>query len=61
MLRIVQITEKDSNNIIAESSIILEFADAADQDYFDKAWMDAINDGVVDPQSKSNYKIKYAD
>ena len=61
MLRIVRISEKDSNRIIAESSVILEFDDASDQDYFDKAWQDAINDGIVNPQIRSDYKIEYAD
>ena len=61
MLRIVRISEKDSNRIIAESSVILEFDDASDQDYFDKAGQDAINDGIVNPQIRSDYKIEYAD
>jgi len=46
MLSKVRITEKESNNLIAEYPIQL-VEDVNKEDFFDEAWQDAV-DGLVD-------------
>ena len=61
MLRKVQITDKNSDNIIAELPIILKVADAQNKDYLNEAWKNAIDNGLVDPGTRSDYRIEFVD
>lgn len=61
MLRNVKIIEKESAIVISEYPIILSNPNVSEKDYFDAAWKRAIEDGLVDPDIKSDYKIEMVD
>ncbi|MDO8994475.1 MAG: hypothetical protein U1D41_12925 [Nitrosomonas sp.] len=60
MLSNVQIIEIASNNLIAEYSIEL-VDDRVKEDYFDEAWDNAVDDGLVEESSRLAYSIQFAD
>jgi len=56
----VRIIEKESNNLIAAYPI--ELVDDIDkEDYFDEAWENAVDDGLVDESCRSDYDFKMVD
>ena len=68
----IRIIEKESNNLIAEYPIVIvEYPDGIDTDvidadvikldYFDEAWENAIEDGLVDVSSRADYDFVLAD
>lgn len=60
MLSKVRIIEKESNNLIAEYPIEL-IDDVDKEDYFDEAWENALDDGLVDESNRLDYDIKFVD
>ena len=58
MLTHVQIIEKESNKLIAEYPIEL-VDDELKEDYFDEAWENAVDDGLVDESTRLDYIIKF--
>ena len=58
MLKNVQITEKSSGRIVAQYPIIIEIIDTQDEDYFEDAWENAIEEGLVDEDNRDNYDIE---
>lgn len=60
MLSNVQIIKIASNNLIAEYSIEL-VDDSVEEDYFDEAWDNAVDDGLVEESSRLEYSIQFAD
>ncbi len=60
MLSKIRIIEKESNNLIAEYPI--ELVDDVDkEEYFDEAWENAVDDGLVDESNRSDYDIQFVD
>lgn len=60
MISKVRIIEKEANNLIAEYPV--ELVDDVDkEDYFDEAWENAVDDGLVDEANRSDYDIKFVD
>lgn len=68
----VRIIEKESNKLIAEYPIVIVDypagndaevidADAIKLDYFDEAWENAIEDGLVDTSNRADYDFVLAD
>ena len=58
MQKLVLITEKETDRVIAEYRFQFLIADSSDEDYCDKAWDSAIDEGLVDPKHRSDYKIE---
>ena len=58
MLKNVQITEKSSGRIIAVYPIVIEIVDASEEEYCDEAWENAIDEGLVDPETRQDYEIE---
>lgn len=61
MLRNVKISEKESDIIVAEYPIIIGYMGVSERDFFDKAWISAIEDALVDPDKKPHYKFVMTD
>lgn len=61
MLRNVKISEKESDIIVAEYPIIIGYIGVSERDFFDKAWISAIEDALVDPDKKLHYKFVMTD
>ncbi len=58
MLTKVRIIEKSSNNSVAEYPIEL-INDDLKEDYFDEAWENAVDDGLVDEANRLDYEIHF--
>ena len=61
MLKNVQIVDKNTGNIVANYPVILETTDASDEDYFDEAWENAVDDGVVDAVNVEDYVMEFVE
>ena len=55
-----EIIEKDSLKPIAEYHIVLG-ADNTKEVYFEEAWMNAVDDGLVDSTKETNYEMKFVE
>lgn len=60
MQRKVQIIEKESLNAIAEYPIDLEDNDTK-QAYFAEAWMNAVDEGLIDSTNSTDYEMKFVE
>lgn len=60
MLRRVKITEAESGAVIAEYPVILRSPEAHEKDFFDEAWVNAVENGLIRIDSKVNYKFLMA-
>ncbi len=58
MLKNIQIIEKSSGHVIAEYPVVMEIADTPEEDLFDDAWENAIDEGLVDEYNRHNYDIE---
>lgn len=60
MERKVQIIEKESLNPIAE--YLIDLGDNnSNEAYFAEAWMNAIDDGLVDSANEPDYEMKFVE
>ena len=60
MQRKVQIIEKESLNPIAEYQIDLGEDDSKEV-YFSEAWMNAVEEGLVDSANETDYEMKFVE
>ncbi len=60
MLTKVRIIEKSSNNLITKYPIEL-IDDELKENYFDEAWENAVDDGLVDESNRLDYEIRFVD
>ncbi len=60
MVSKIRIIENESNNLIAEYPIEL-VDDIDEEDYFDEAWDNAVDDGLVDESCRPDYDFKIVD
>jgi hypothetical protein len=57
----IQIIENSSGRIVAQYPIIIELIDTSDKDYFNDAWENAVEEGLVDEENRDNYDIEIVD
>lgn len=59
----ITIIESDSGRIVVQYPIVLVGQDyePTDQEYFDEAWRCAVDDGLVEADSRSDYTFELAE
>ncbi len=60
MIRKVTIIDKPSKQIVAEYPVKLSGGEHFKEDYFDEAWENAIDDGLVDKSKRADYFMKFS-
>ncbi|ALQ51679.1 hypothetical protein [Nitrosomonas ureae] len=58
MQRKIQILEKETHNCIAQYLINLRDS-STKQDYFAKAWANAVSEGLVETTNETDYEMKF--
>ena len=61
MLKTIIIKDKDSDQVVGEFEIDIEYQNANlhANDFYDEAWKNAIEDGLVNKEEKYKYRISF--